>query len=265
MRRVQLFEFEDLTWWPQGLRNYLTEVLSHLLTSDRTYAPIVPRLAAAVRRSASRRIVDFCSGSGGPSLAVLDAVNAELDEPLEIVLSDKYPNVARLEAAVAEHPGCSFVPAPVDVLHTIDLPRELDGFRTMFTALHHFRPAEVGQILTDAVAHRSAIALFEFTERGLSQMAASVSLTPLLTLGVTPKLRPRTLGRLFWTYVIPVVPLTFAWDGLVSALRSYSPSELHRIVGTVANADEFEWDIGRTPPAKHGLPFRITYLIGTPR
>lgn len=263
VRRVQLFEFEDLDWWPQALRNYLTEVLSHLLISGRTYAPIVPRLAAAIRRSGSLRILDFCSGSGGPSLAVLDAVNAELGAPVEIVLSDKFPNRARLEAISAGHPHCHYLAEPVDVLDARGLVG--DAFRTMFTALHHFRPTEVATILADAVACRAGIALFEFTERAVAQMAASMSVTPLLTLGVTPKLRPVTVGRMFWTYLVPIVPLTFAWDGLVSALRSYGPEELEAIVRTVGDADCFDWDIGRTPPAERGIPFRITYLIGTPR
>jgi hypothetical protein len=264
VRRVQLFEFEDLDWWPQALRNYMTEVLSHLLITNRIYAPIVPRLAAAIRRSGSRRILDFCSGSGGPSLATLDAVNAELEQPVEFLLSDKFPNIARLEAVSAGHPQCKFVSESVDVLDPRGSFGQFDAFRTMFTALHHFRPTEVATILADAVASRAGIALFEFTERAISQVAASMSVSPLLTLGVTPKLRPVTLGRVFWTYLVPIVPLTFAWDGLVSALRSYGPDELEAIVRTVAGADSFDWDIGRTPLPERGLPFRITYLIGTP-
>ncbi len=262
MRRVQLFEFGDLDWWPQALRNYTTEVLSHLLIHGRIYAPIVPRLAAAIRRSGARRLLDLCSGSGGPSLVVLDALNADLDEPVEMLLSDKFPNHRRLAAVVADHPHCRFVRESVDALSGWGGP---SGFRTMFTALHHFTPPQVGQILAHAVAARAGIALFEFTERALAQVAGSLSVSPLLALGITPKLQPLTMGRMFWTYCVPLVPLTFAWDGLVSALRSYGPEELEAIVRTIAGADSFDWDIGRTPRAEHGVPFRITYLIGTPR
>jgi hypothetical protein len=262
VKRLHLFEFEDLGWWPQTLRNYLTETLSHLLTSDETYGPVVPRLTDAVRRSGCTRVLDFCTGSCGPSLSVLRAVSAELDEPLEIVFSDKFPNIARLEAITAMHERCDFVRESVDVLH---VRPEHVGFRTMFTALHHFRPDEVRKILHDAVTCRAPIALFEFTERSPSQVAASMKLTPLLTLSVTPKIRPVTLGRLFWTYVLPIIPLTFAWDGIVSALRSYGPEELEAIVRSIEGADAYEWEIGRTPPADEGIPFRITYLIGLPQ
>jgi hypothetical protein len=235
------------------------------LTCDRTYAPIVPRLAAAIQASGSGHILDFCSGSGGPSLAVLDAVNAELDEPVEIILSDKYPNFERFQTICTRHRHCSFIRESVDVLACRGLNSTVGGFRTMFTALHHFGPTDVAKILADAIADRAGIALFEFTERGFPQIAASMSISPLLTLGITPRLRPMTVGRVFWTYMVPVVPLTFAWDGMVSSLRSYGPEELEAIVHTVAGADRFDWDIGRTPPADEGIPFRITYLIGTPR
>jgi hypothetical protein len=261
MQRLQLFEFEDLDWFPQSIRNYLTEVLSHLLIFDRTYAPIVPRLTEAIRRSRSARVLDLCSGSGGPSLAVLDAVNTQLDEPVEILLSDKFPNLEHLASACAGVPHCGFVRDPVDALE----PAGPAGFRTMFSALHHFRPDQVAQILADAVRSRVGIGLFEFTERAPAQVVASVSLTPLLTLGVTPWLRPWSLHRLVWTYVIPVVPLTFAWDGLVSTLRSYAPEELAAIVESLPDADAYEWDIGRSLPGEQGIPFRVTYLLGLPR
>ena len=29
-----------------------------------------------------------------------------------------------------------------------------------------------------------------------------------------------------FTYLIPICPLAFAWDGFVSCLRTYSPAEL---------------------------------------
>lgn len=263
---MQLFEFEDLDWWPPALRNYLTELLSYLLTHDRTYAPIVSRLADAIRRTQSRQVIDFCSGSGGPSLTVFDGVNAQLDEPVALVLSDKYPNLRRLEQVTHARPNCSFMPRSVDVLDPwLDSgPDSKPAFRTMFTALHHFGPRAVRQIIGDAVASGAGIGLFEFTERRLAHVLASLCVSPMLSMATTVALRPVTVRRMVWTYVIPVVPVTFAWDGFVSSLRSYGPAELEAIVGTVAGSDRYDWDIGRTPIAEHGLPFRITYLIGTP-
>jgi hypothetical protein len=272
MPRLHLFEFEDLDWFPQSIRNYLTEVLSHLLIFDRTYAPIIPRLTEAIQRSGCRRVLDLCSGSGGPSLAVLDAVNRQLDEPVEILLSDKFPNREQLALACAGYPHCGFVAEPVDALDPAGLaaqrppdPARGGEFRTMFTALHHFRPDQVAQILADAVRSQVGIGLFEFTERAPAQIVASLCSTALLSLAVTPRLRPWSLARLFWTYLVPVVPLTFAWDGLVSTLRSYGRDELAAIVNSVPDADSYIWDIGRSLPAEQGIPFRITYLLGRPR
>jgi hypothetical protein len=48
-------------------------------------------------------------------------------------------------------------------------------------------------------------------------------LAPLMTvLGyfvATPFIRPRSLPRWLWTYLVPIVPLTTCWDGVVSLLR----------------------------------------------
>jgi hypothetical protein len=261
MKRRQLFEFEDLNYWPQLLRNYITEVLSTLLVTADVYAPMVPQLAAVLQRTGTRRVVDLCSGSCGVSLAMKAALERELAEPLELVLSDKYPNIARFEAASAAHERCSFVSKSVDAL---EAHPELEGLRTMFTALHHFEPAQVEQILQRAVDDRAPIAILEFTERDPKQIAITTVASPITCLVLTPKIRPLTLGRLLFTYVLPIVPLTYCWDSAVSALRTYLPEELQAIVARLAGSESYEWDIGQTERRRKGLPVRVTYLIGVP-
>lgn len=262
MKRRHLFEFEDLDYWPQLLRNYITEMLSTLLVTTDVYASMVPKLAAVLRRTGKRRVVDLCSGSCGVSLAMKAALERELGEPLELLLSDKFPNLARFEAASAANERCSFVAEPVDVLEPHP---ELDGLRTMFTALHHFEPAQVEQILQRAVDDRAPIAILEFTERDPKQIAITTVASPITCLVLTPKIRPRTLGRLLCTYLLPIVPLTYGWDSAISALRTYLPEELQAIVARLAGSEGYEWDIGQTERSRKGLPVRLTYLIGVPR
>ena len=84
-------------------------------------------------------------------------------------------------------------------------------------------------------------------------------LIPLFVLLLTPLVRPLRPGRFLWTYLLPVTPLLIFWDGLVSALRVYSPDELRELV---AELDDYDWDIGTVSAGKG--PQRITYLIGKP-
>jgi len=82
-------------------------------------------------------------------------------------------------------------------------------------------------VLADAVRKRQGIGVFEATQRR-PWRCFSRSRQPLAVLVVTPvSFRPFRWSRLFWTYLIPLVPLVTLFDGLVSCLRTYSVQELH--------------------------------------
>jgi hypothetical protein len=87
-----------------------------------------------------------------------------------------------------------------------------------------------------------------------------VLITPLRVLLATPFILPFRWSRLFWTYIVPALPLVLTFDVVVSLLRLYSAEELR---GLTAGLDQHNWEIGtvRARP----IPLRITYLIGTPK
>ena len=62
-------------------------------------------------------------------------------------------------------------------------------------------------------------------DRRPGMIVSMLLLTPLAVGLATPFIRPFRWSRLFWTYVIPLVPLTCWWDGVVSQLRAYTPAE----------------------------------------
>ena len=80
--------------------------------------------------------------------------------------------------------------------------------------------------------------------------------------GETPFIRPFRWSRLFFTYVLPIVPLASIWDRVVSCLRVYSPEEMRELVQSLGPND-YGWDIGRL--AVKNAPTKLTYLIGRPR
>ena len=92
-------------------------------------------------------------------------------------------------------------------------------------------------------------------------MLIPLLLTPIYLWIATPFIRPFRWRRLFWTYVVPLVPLTCWWDGLVSQFRAYTPSELEDLASRTG-AGGFTWRAGQVPIGK--TPGRLTYLIGTP-
>ncbi|MGA7795037.1 MAG: hypothetical protein WCA19_18515 [Candidatus Acidiferrales bacterium] len=135
-----------------------------------------------------------------------------------ILLTDKFPNLAAFEnVKAASANGIDFHRSSVDATK---VPAELEGFRTMFSSFHHFPPAQARAILQDGVDAKHGIGLFEVTSRTASAVGIMFMwfLTPFL---FTPSIRPFSWSRLFYTYVFPINPLVWLFDGLVSCLHTY--------------------------------------------
>jgi len=256
MRRLQLFEFHDLSWFPDQWRGMLTDLLSFFTLTFKPFDPVIPKLKDVLEELNCRTIVDLCSGSSGPWLHIQRKLEDDQAYPVRIILTDRFPNMAAFRRAALLSKGkLSFVEKPVDATN---VPTYLTGFRTLFVAFHHFQPKLARQILMDAVSKNEGIGVFEYTERSLDWLLPSL-LAPFLVWAMTPFVRPITLSRLFWTYVIPIIPLVLFWDGIVSNLRTYSPSELKELTLGVQR-DGYRWEIGKIPTGS----CKITYLYGYP-
>jgi hypothetical protein len=259
MQRAQLFEFHDLEWFPISARDALTDFMSWFATSFRVFRPIVPVLRDAVRCAGTDRIVDLCSGGGGPSLAVCGEMSKAGEHALPITLTDKFPNIEGFRRAAAASEGAlTCVERPVDATA---VPEELHGFRTLYTSFHHFAPPAARAILRDAVQKREGIGIFEYTERNFWIWGLPLLLTPLFVMLMMPFVRPFKVSHLLWTYLVPLAPMTGAWDGVVSCLRTYSPAELLALAGEV-DGGEYKWRSGRV---RAFGACRVTYLVGWPR
>jgi hypothetical protein len=203
----------------------------------------------------SRSIADLCSGGGGPWLDL--SRKLQHDKPaLSVRLTDKYPNLGAFQSLRTASGNCiAFSQGPVDAMN---VPPELPGFRTMFSSFHQFAPGDARVILQNAVDAGESIGIFEITRRSPLTIALMIpwALLPLLS---TPWIRPFRWSRLFWTYVIPIIPLVLLFDGVVSCLRTYRPQELRAIVEGLA-APEYQWEIGEFSGAPG--PLRITHMIG---
>jgi hypothetical protein len=256
--RFHLFEFEDQTWFPRVIRDLATDYLHRIEVIIRMHERVLGPLGEALRASGSERVVDLCSGAGGPVPALQRALAAGgLDLPF--TLTDRFPNLPAFRRTEAVSEGrIRFIAEPVDARA---VPGTLTGLRTLFNSFHHFPPADSRTILLDAVEDREPIAIFEISERALP-MFLFVFLTPVFVLLATPFIRPFRWRRLFWTYVLPLVPLVCWWDGMISQLRTYTVSELEELTRG-DGFDSYEWRTGRLPIA--ATPGHVTFLVGLPR
>jgi hypothetical protein len=256
MHRLHLFEIGDQAWCPKAFRDAETDLLEFFIRISNYFSPILPRLAEALEKTGDRQIVDLCSGCGGPWRTLLSQLGDQ--KPLRILLTDKYPNV--LGAVRVADISDGRIRTETTSVDATAVPRDLRGFRTMFTSFHHFNPTTGYAILADAVDNRVGIGIFEFTERSILAIAA-MAFTPLAVLLAVPFLRPIRWQTLLMTYLVPIVPFGMLFDGIVSCLRTYSPSELTRLVEPL-RGEGYTWEIGKVRSRTSPVP--ITYLLGYP-
>lgn len=254
MGRIHLVELEDLSWFPAFLRDYGTDYLQFLSNKTKMYEPVIPVIEKGLAQSGANRIIDLGSGGGG-GLIWLNEQLLENHPDLKITLTDFYPNLPAFEHTKKQAENFDFVKTPVDAR---DVPAELDGLRTQFLSFHHFKPKDAKRILQNAVDSGSSIAIFEAQERSFLSLFAMM-FSPITAFLITPFIRPFKLGRLVFTYLIPIVPFFVWWDGMVSSLRTYSVEEMNALVAELNKAESYDWDIARV---KSG-PGVILYLLGT--
>jgi hypothetical protein len=254
--RIRLIEIHEQKWFPDQLRDGVTDALQFILRTGGIYRHIESRLYRAFQTSGAVRVVDLCSGGSGPWLWLYRAFRDRYDCKIEVCLSDKYPNNLAFEHIQQVTQGhLTYFRKSVDATR---VPPELSGFRTIFSSFHHFSRNEAVSILQNAVDHRQGIGIFEAARRH----PVTILLTSFVFLGgflMAPLIRPFRASRLFWTYLVPVIPLVLFFDGIVSCLRAYSLRELSEMIDSL-KADGYTWDVGEE---KAGLA-TVTYMLGWP-
>ena len=257
MKRIHLFEFEDLAWFPDWLRRALTRlivVMHKVLKSDEQLTEL---LAPLIRETKSDKIIDLCSGSGGPMPDVVKSLNKDGFENLSLTLTDLYPNKKVAESINVLENNITYKTEPVDAANPSN---SLVGLRTMISSFHHMKPEIAKQILISAFQSRQPICIFEISDNSYPKFLwwATIPINILTCLIVTPMVRPMTWQQLIFTYLIPIIPLFFAWDGAVSNARTYTIKDLDILLEDLRSSD-YHWESGTIKGRGNKL-----YLLGKP-
>jgi len=240
------------------IRDGVTAYLSFIIALFRPYKKAVPMLRKALAHTGHSHVVDLCAGGGGPWSWLLPLLRTELEgegcEDLTVELTDKYPN-KNVPAGLPE--GVTYNHVSIDA--TALLPMKT-GFRTTFTALHHFPPEMVEKILADAVEKGEGIGTFECTRRNLFYLLYFLPM-PILIWLTLPFMRGLKWQHLVFSYIIPIIPFILTFDGIVSCLRTYSPEESLEIAKRADPDGKFNWQAGST----NQFPVGMVYLLGVPK
>lgn len=255
----QLFEFEDLSWFPNSIRASMMDCLSFTIKILHIYQPIIPLILEGLHKTDSKQIVDLCSGGCGAMEQISQNINRQSDENIKIILTDKFPNVSAFQLLATKSKGdISFLDISVDAAN---VPSSLTGFRTIFSAFHHFSKPFAKSVIQDAVDAKSGIGIFDGGDKNIFIIIGLILFYPFIFFFCTPFFRPLRFSRFIFTYIIPIIPLCQIWDGIVSIIRLYKADELLKIATEIDN-ETYYW---RTGKMRNKFGFHVCYLIGYPK
>ncbi len=266
MKRVHVLEFEDLTWFPNWLRSAMTNVIVVLARALGVTPVLAELISRILKEQQIEQVVDLGSGSGGvmpDAMALVRADPATADARL--TLTDRYPNRDALEKFNQEANGAlRYLPDPVDATDFSSTPA---GLKTMVNCFHHMRPPVARAILESARNNREPILIYEMIENRipfalwLISLPIALPFVALSALLLTPLVRPFTLRQFVFTYLVPLVPIFYAWDGQASMPRIYSSEDMDELLAGL-DSPAYRWEKG---PARTAKGKKLgTFLIGVP-
>ncbi|KIX02692.1 uncharacterized protein Z518_08634 [Rhinocladiella mackenziei CBS 650.93] len=247
--RRHYFEVNDQPWFPQYLRekvqDYLTLGWINRFPIIQTTSPavLVSRVLSSVLgpRVSDYVYVDFASGAGGPTPYIESHLNKELrdaGERVKFVLTDISPHVSAWEAIAKKSANISYIAQSVDATNAPTaetLLRDVSGginkkvMRLFSLAFHHFDDDLAAQVLENTIETSDGFCIFELQSRHFSSFVLVSLLWPLAML-ITPFYFLHSPGHLFFTYLVPIVPFIWVYDGYISCLRTRTPDEVQSLL-----------------------------------
>lgn len=259
MKRIHLFEFEDLAWFPDWLRKCLTRimmVLHKLLNTSEEMADLVNR---ALKYTDNNTIIDLCSGSGGPMPEVLEILKKKFHVPEpRLIMTDLFPD--REYAAQFNTDKNEEIIYLTDKVDAARIDADLTGLRTMVGSLHHMKPEDARKILKNTMDSIQPFLAFEISDNSFRRALwwVVIPVNILSALAVSLLARPFTWQQFVFTYLIPIIPIVYAWDGAVSNARTYTLQDMDILLAGL-DSEEYLWDKGVLNGRSNKL-----YLMGLP-
>ncbi len=220
-----LFEFMDQEWLPESLRVTLREILE--CGNSRPFRGYYDWVAEEVRKQLATGDYDRVVELGAGTAPITKRLAATVTDPnIELWCSDRYPD----EQAFAELKrkyGDRVVThrAEYDFIEPVAWPPRT--LLCLSATLHHVPAAQRAAVVKTLVESAGAMLVFEPLRRNIAScLFAFGSLVPGLCLPLTPAVTFKDrLRRAALCWLVPVVPIMFVWDGVVSSIRMWLESD----------------------------------------
>lgn len=259
MKRIHLFEFEDFSWFPNWVRICMTRLIVVMHKILGTREELAELIAKILKETNSSNIIDLCSGSGGPMLDIVQILNKKHGlKNINLTLTDLYPDLATAKGI--NHQDGNKISYQTNPVNATNVDYAIAGLRTMVGSFHHMTPSNAKRILESSLKSRQPICIFEISDNSFPIFLWWIALPInfMMCLFITPLVRPLTWQQIVFTYLIPIIPLCFAWDGAVSNARTYTLSDMDKLLEGLESED-YKWEKGLIKGKSKKL-----YLLGLP-
>ena len=223
MPRPHLFEFCDQSWMPNGARECLFESMDLCNTGYRSFnRRVADQALAIVEEHGLNTIVEI--GAGRAPITTLLAED-ERANGVTLVPCDVSPNMAVFQALEQRYPGRV---APFYESMDVTQPHNWPGKSLLLFCgiMHHIPFSLRDSIVRTLGKSRIRVAVFEPLRCNfLSMFLATLAVFLALWLPIAYFKRPGRLRRFFWCWCLPIVPIAFVWDGVISCLRQWTTEE----------------------------------------
>jgi hypothetical protein len=137
----------------------------------------------------------------------------------------------------------------------------------MIASFHHM-PADAAQaILNSSAKSGQPILIYEIAPNKipfllwLLLLPLSLLILMIMTWLMTPFVRPLRPSQLIFTYLIPIIPIIYAWDGQASLMRTYAFKDIEYLIGQVPSP-LYRWELAEAKkPNGKALGY---YVMGIP-
>lgn len=225
MKRKEAPQFLNQPWVPEYLKNMVREFMTWFVGKIGAAKPFMPVIKEGLTYTKSRTILNIAHKSG----AGIETVAPYLDS--DIVLKP-----ALMDASEEEQEG---------------LYLSVNGF-------HQLGKEEASRLLTKAATSGNPIAVVEGNNDSLWQVVGMTIFVPLTIILTAPLVKPFRLGRILFTYLIPILPIMTMLDGCMALFKLYAPADLDELVRPI-QAPNYQWKSGKMDNGRGG---KIIFLLG---
>jgi hypothetical protein len=208
---------------PAAIRSTLLDVLDFC---NRDFRPHYRRTARKILNRLEGTSVDTIVELGAGTAPITQALSADSKSAeLTLIPSDLYPVPSVWRRLQKDHPQ-QIRPEYASVDFTVPHDWGNNVAIVLSATLHHIPAPQRLQTLRALARSADLVLIFEPVQKNpVSMFLVLFAIIPALLTPLFRLLRPGRLRRILWCWLIPVAPLMFVWDGLVSCLRQWNRAE----------------------------------------